>query len=292
MLPAGVRTPAGMAVNDTMNDLHAAAPTGAALSARQLQLRLGGRLILPSLSLAIPAGRVTALCGPNGCGKSTLLRALGGLLTPDAGSVWLGDTPLASLTPRQRALRLAMLSQSPAVPGGMTVAELVACGRFAHTGLAARASPQDDEAIDRALQLAGLAAYANRTVADLSGGERQRAWIAMALAQGGDVLLLDEPTTYLDVRHQLEVLHLVRALNRRHGLTVVWVLHDLNQASHFSDHMVLMAEGKVVAAGAPAEVATPALLQQVFGVPMWQGMVDGQAVCLPRLQPLQEACPC
>lgn len=254
-----------------------------ALRAERLAVTLGGRSILHGLDLTFPAGRISALCGPNGCGKSTLLRTLAGLIKPVAGAAWIGEDAVAAMAPRERARRLAMLAQSPLIPGGMSVAELVACGRFAHTGLAERVSEEDRRWIDWAITATGIEALRERELASLSGGERQRAWIAMALAQGGRVLLLDEPTTFLDVRHQIEVLQLVRELCRDHGLTVVWVLHDLNQASAFSDHMVLLRDGRVHAAGHPAEVATPERLEAVFGVPMWRGEIDGQPVCLPRL---------
>ncbi|GLR12219.1 iron ABC transporter ATP-binding protein [Chitinimonas prasina] len=272
--------------------MHTASQAPETLSAEQLAVTLGGRTILQAVNLMFPAGRITALCGPNGCGKSTLLRTLAGLIRPTSGTARLGDAPITDLAPRERAKRLAMLAQSPLTPSGMTVLELVCCGRFAHTGLADKVGVEDQRWINWAIDATGLAALRDRELAALSGGERQRAWVAMALAQGARVLLLDEPTTFLDVRHQLEVLQLVHRLNREHGMTVVWVLHDLNQAAAFSDHMVLLREGRVYASGHPADVATPAQLETIFGVPMWRGVVDGQSVCLPRMAQTIEVLAC
>lgn len=266
--------------------MHIATSPSESLRAEHLAVALGGRGILHDINIVFPAGRISALCGPNGCGKSTLLKSLAGLIKPVSGSAWLGEHAVAAMPPRERAKHMAMLAQSPLVPASMSVAELVSCGRFVHTGLAERISDEDLRWIDWAIDATGLASLRDRELSALSGGERQRAWVAMAMAQGGKVLLLDEPTTFLDVRHQIDILQLVHDLNREHGLTVVWVLHDLNQAAAFSDHIVLMREGRIHASGNPADVATPAMLESVFGVPMWQGIIDGQPVCLPRLAAL------
>jgi iron complex transport system ATP-binding protein len=262
------------------------------LRVEQLNLYLGGRQVLHDISLQLPAGRISALCGPNGSGKSSLLRCLAGLLTPQAGRVLLGTDAVAALPPVQRARRLAVLAQSNLSPAGMTVAELVACGRFAHTGLRGRFGPDDRHWVEWAIEACGLGHLRNRALGQLSGGERQRAWLAMALAQGSRVLLLDEPTTYLDMRHQVEVLQRVRSLAREYGLTVVWVLHDLNQAAALSDHLVLLEAGRVAAAGAPSEVAGAAVLERVFGIAMHHGLLDGQPVWLPRLHAANEAMAC
>lgn len=265
-----------------MTEFPTTAP-GAALRAEGLRVQVGTRDILRDVDVSFAAGRVTALCGPNGCGKSTLLRALGGLLRPSAGRVWLDDVALDTLRPRERARRIALLSQTPGMPFGMTVEELVACGRYSHTGIGGRLGPEDGEAIERALQLMELDALRTRDVTALSGGERQRAFIAMALAQEGSVLLLDEPTTYLDVRHQLDILGLMRDLNRRTGITVIWVLHDLNQAAAFSDAMLLMRDGAPVFAGTPHETMDPDRLQAVFATPMQRFEFQGVPMCLPVL---------
>ncbi|MDN0083587.1 ABC transporter ATP-binding protein [Crenobacter sp. SG2305] len=260
------------------------------LEADALRVVLGGSTILDSLSVGFDAGRVYALCGPNGCGKSTLLRSLAGLITPAAGSVTMAGQALAAMAPRERAKRLAMLAQSHTTPPGLTVAELVACGRFAHTGFSHRLGHEDQLVINRAIALTGLDNLASRDIGTLSGGQRQRAWLAMALAQGGEVLLLDEPTTYLDVHHQIDVLATVRRLNEEHGLTVIWVLHDLNQAAAFSDELLLMKAGSLRARGTPHEIMTPTLLKDVFDVEMWRLPDSAPPVCLPHYHgQLQEA---
>ncbi|MFK0376683.1 ABC transporter ATP-binding protein [Pandoraea sp. NPDC090278] len=252
---------------------------GASLRAEGLNVAVGARNVLTQVDVTFAAGRVSALCGPNGCGKSTLLRTLGGLLKPVSGRVWLDDTPLDSL----RARRIALLAQTPGMPFGMTVAELVACGRYSHTGMGGRLGERDNLAIERALHLMELDTLCTRDVTALSGGERQRAFIAMALAQEGNVLLLDEPTTYLDVRHQIDILARIRELNRETGMTVVWVLHDLNQAAAFSDAMLLMRDGKLVFSGTPDETMDPDRLMAVFSTPMQRIDFQGLPMCLPVL---------
>ncbi|SIO40292.1 iron complex transport system ATP-binding protein [Burkholderia sp. GAS332] len=254
-----------------------------ALRAENIGVRLGTRTVLDGLSVEFETGRITALCGPNGCGKSTLLRSLGGLLRPSTGQVWLDGRPLGGFGPRERAQRLAMLAQNPLVPEGMLVEELVATGRYCYTGIAARPGPEDLAAIERAIERTHLQALRKRDLAQLSGGERQRAFIAMALAQGGRVLLLDEPTTFLDIHHQVEVLKLIRDLAREMSLTVVWVLHDLNQAAVFSDDIMLMKDGKIRARGVPEAIMQPEVLEPVFDTPMRRITVDGDPVCLPRM---------
>jgi iron-chelate-transporting ATPase len=255
------------------------------LRAERISVQLGQRPVLHDLSVAFQAGCITALCGPNGCGKSTLLRTLGGLLKPAAGAVWLDGQPLHRYAPRERARRLAMLAQNPLVPEGMQVEELVATGRYCHTGIAARPGPDDLAAIEAAIERTQLQALRKRDLSQLSGGERQRAFIAMALAQGGRVVLLDEPTTFLDIHHQVEVLRLIRDLARDIGLTVVWVLHDLNQAAAFSDEMILMKAGTLHARGLPETILQPAVLEPVFDTPMRRIDADGELVCLPRMRP-------
>lgn len=254
-----------------------------ALRAEGLGVQLGGRRVLDGLSVAFKAGCITALCGPNGCGKSTLLRTLGGLLKPALGDVWLDGQRLGDFAPRQRAQRLAMLAQNPLVPEGMRVEELVATGRYCYTGIAASPGPADRAAIEQAIARTHLQALRKRDLGQLSGGERQRAFIAMALAQGGRVLLLDEPTTFLDIHHQVQVLRLIRDLAREIGLTVIWVLHDLNQAAAFSDEMILMKDGRLCARGVPETIMQPAVLEPVFDTPMRRITVDGEPVCLPRM---------
>lgn len=235
---------------------------------RTRQLTLGyrtGRTVVDALDLEIPAGRVTAIVGANGCGKSTLLRALARLLSPWSGSVLLDGQDLHRLPTRDVARRLGLLPQGPVTPGGMTVHELVRRGRTPHTSVFRQWSAADQRAVDEALATTGLTELSEEQVDALSGGQRQRAWLAMVVAQDTPLLLLDEPTTYLDMAHQLDVLELVRTLHRT-GRTVVMVLHDLNQAARYSDHLVAMRSGHVVAAGPPSDVLTPDLVADVFSV--------------------------
>lgn len=237
------------------------------LSAHDLTLAHGTAApVLNRVSLTLPEGRVTTLIGANGSGKSTLLRALAGLMAPRAGEVRLGGQPLAGLSPPDRARRFAILPQNPAAPEGIGVAELVMRGRTPHLRRLRPPAPADHAAVGRALQDAGIADLAGRRLDQLSGGQRQRVWLAMALAQETPILLLDEPTTWLDLSHQIELLKLVRVLNREHGRTIGMVLHELSLAARFSDHLVALAGGGIVAQGPPAEVLTPALLARVFGL--------------------------
>jgi len=236
------------------------------LTAHDLTLAYDEVEIARDLSLAIPAGRVTCIVGANACGKSTLLRALARLLRPRSGTVLLDGQDVHRMPTRDVAARLGILPQSPTAPDGITVADLVARGRAPHQTWFRQWSRADEAVVTDAMRATGTLALATRPVDELSGGQRQRAWIAMALAQDTDLLLLDEPTTYLDLAHQVEVLDLLLDLNRHDGRTVVMVLHDLNQAARYSDHLVAMRDGAVVAAGPPAEVVTEALVESVFGI--------------------------
>ena len=236
------------------------------LEARGLTLAYEARTVVEGLDVSIPDGRVTVIVGPNGCGKSTLLRALGRLLKPVRGAVLLDGQELARIPTKRIAQRLGLLPQSPTAPEGISVADLVSRGRQPHQSWWQQWSPEDESAVAEALERTSTAELADRSMDELSGGQRQRAWIAMALAQGTDILLLDEPTTYLDIAHQVEVLDLVRRLNVERGRTVVAVLHDLNQAARYADHLVAMRDGRVVAEGAPGEVVTAELVREVFGL--------------------------
>lgn len=236
------------------------------LSTRALTAGYEDRVVLDGLDLALPAGAFTAVVGPNACGKSTLLRALARLLKPRGGAVLLDGVALRDLPTRDVARRLAVLPQSPLVPEGVTVAELVARGRQPYQRWWQQWSAQDAEAVREAMALADVEALADRPVDTLSGGQRQRVWIAMTLAQDTEILLLDEPTTFLDLAHQVEVLNLVHRLRSERGRTVVAVLHDLNQAARYADHLVAMRAGAVVAAGPPREILTAGLVRDVFGL--------------------------
>nr|WP_233580648.1 ABC transporter ATP-binding protein [Streptomyces triticirhizae] len=231
-----------------------------------LTLGYGARPVVEDLDLALPPGRTTAIVGANACGKSTLLRALARLLAPRAGAVHLDGRDVHAMPTRELARRLGILPQSPVAPEGLTVRDLVTRGRSPHQTWWRQWSNADERAVHDALAATGLTELAGRTVDELSGGQRQRAWIAMAVAQDTPVLLLDEPTTYLDLAHQIDVLDLVTDLNRNEGRTIAMVLHDLNQASRYADHLVALKAGRIVAAGPPAEVITEETVTDVFSL--------------------------
>ena len=242
----------------------------AVLNARDLTLKYDQRCVVDGLSIEIPEGKVTMIVGANACGKSTLLRGLSRLLKPAGGVVTLDGKDIHSRPARELARTLGLLPQHPAAPDGITVRDLVSRGRYPHQGFfrswGARDVSQNERAVQRALEATATLDLAGRNVDELSGGQRQRVWIAMALAQETDVLLLDEPTTYLDLAHQVEVLDLVTDLNRNRGTTVAIVLHDLNLAARYADHIIAMKAGGVVALGAPGEVVTAELVRDVFGL--------------------------
>lgn len=247
-----------------------AAPAGptapARLTARELTLAYDDRTVVEGLDLAVPDGQVTVIVGPNACGKSTTLRALGRLLKPRGGAVLLDGAELARTPTRKIAQSIGLLPQSPSAPEAITVADLVARGRQPHQHWWQQWSDEDERAVTGAMERTDITALAERAVDELSGGQRQRVWIAMALAQETDLLLLDEPTTYLDIAHQVEVLDLMRRLNKERGRTVVAVLHDLNQAARYADHLVAMKHGRIVAEGHPGEIVTAELVREVFGL--------------------------
>ncbi|MFE3140736.1 ABC transporter ATP-binding protein [Streptomyces scopuliridis] len=234
--------------------------------ARELTLAYEDRTVVHELDLAVPDGQVSVIVGPNACGKSTTLRALGRLLKPRGGSVLLDGTELARIPTRKIVQSIGLLPQSPVAPEAITVADLVSRGRQPHQHWWQQWSDEDERAVTDAMERTDVTALADRSVDELSGGQRQRVWIAMALAQETDLLLLDEPTTFLDIAHQVEVLDLVRRLNHDQGRTVVIVLHDLNQAARYADHLVAMKAGRIVAEGRPGEVVTAELVREVFGL--------------------------
>ncbi|QTJ69569.1 ABC transporter ATP-binding protein [Rhodococcus sp. ZPP] len=240
--------------------------TDSRLSAEDLSLGYGDRIIVENLNLEVKTGVITTVIGPNGCGKSTLLRALGRLLKPRSGSVVLDGKAIGSLRTKDVARILGMLPQAPIAPEGLTVADLVARGRHPHQSWIRQWSSDDEGEVAEALALTGVSELADRPVDQLSGGQRQRAWISMALAQGTDILLLDEPTTYLDLAHSIEVLDLVDRMHEEMGRTVVMVLHDLNLAIRYSDQLIVMRDGKAVARGAPKDIISAELLLEVFGL--------------------------
>ncbi|MEU7472776.1 ABC transporter ATP-binding protein [Streptomyces sp. NPDC044984] len=237
----------------------------ARLAARGVTVGYGARTVIDDLDVAIPPGLVTTIIGPNGCGKSTLLRTLARLLKPARGSVVLDGDDIARLRTRDVAKKLGLLPQAPVAPEGLTVADLVARGRHPHQSWLRQWSSDDAAVVERALAMTGVSDLADRAVDTLSGGQRQRVWISMTLAQGTDLLLLDEPTTYLDLAHAIDVLDLVNDLHES-GCTVVMVLHDLNLATRYSDNLVVMRAGSVLAQGHPREVITAELLDEAFGL--------------------------
>jgi iron complex transport system ATP-binding protein len=238
----------------------------AGLAARGLRAGYPGRVVIDDLDLEIAPGRVTMVIGANASGKSTLLGVLARLRAPLAGHVELDGVDAQALSRRAFARVVGLLPQHPSAPDGLTVAELVSRGRHPHRGLLQRWSTRDAEIVDDAMRRTGVTALAERPVSDLSGGQRQRVWIAMALAQDPRILLLDEPTTFLDLSHQIEVLELLCELNRTSGTTIVVVLHDLNLAARYADDLVVMSEGRVVAHGAPGDVLTPSVIADAFAL--------------------------
>ncbi|NBE56778.1 ABC transporter ATP-binding protein [Streptomyces boluensis] len=249
-----------------MNESQTDQPQPNQLAAHGLGLRYGDRTVVDNLDLVIPGGAVTAIVGPNACGKSTLLRGLTRLLAPSGGTVTLDGADIHRMSARTLALRLGLLPQQPVTPEAVTVEALVRLGRYPHQRLLSPWSKADQAAVEAALERTGTAALRDKAVDRLSGGQRQRVWIALALAQDTELLLLDEPTTFLDLRHQLDVLDLVAELHSEAGRTVVMVLHDLGQAARYADHLVVLKDGRLAAAGPPAEVLDAELVKTVFDV--------------------------
>lgn len=252
------------------------------LRAQELVLGYDTTPIISNLQLEIPAGKITVLVGPNGCGKSTLLRGMARLLPPRAGNVYLDGKAIHSVATKTLAKQLGILPQSPIAPEGLTVQELVAQGRYPHQGWFQQWSAQDERITQEALAITNMTEFAQRPVDTLSGGQRQRAWIAMALAQETEILLLDEPTTFLDLAFQLEVLDLLVELNQR-GRTIVMVLHDLNHACRYAHFLVALCNGEIRAQGTPAQVMTEAIVEEVFQLRscIMADPVTGTPMCIP-----------
>jgi len=257
---------------------------GNRLVAQGVTLGYGERAVVHELSAEVPDNQITVIVGANACGKSTLLRGMARLLRPSAGAVLLDGYAIASLPSKQVARTLGLLPQNPVTPEGVGVVDLVGRGRHPHQGALRRWSSEDEQAVAKALELTDTLDLADRLVDELSGGQRQRVWIAMALAQETDLLLLDEPTTYLDVAHQVEILDLLAELNETRGTTIVMVLHDLNMAARYADHLVAMREGRIVAAGPPGEVITEDCVRDVFG--MECRVIDDPVTGTPMVIPL------
>ncbi|MFF8967400.1 ABC transporter ATP-binding protein [Streptomyces globisporus] len=253
------------------------------LTAEGLTLGYGDRTVVDSLDLAVPPGRITVIVGANACGKSTLLRSMSRLLAPREGRVVLDGKEVHRLPAKELARTLGLLPQSPIAPEGITVSDLVGRGRHPHQGIFSRWNEQDDAAVAAALEATHTEPLAERAVDELSGGQRQRVWIAMALAQQTDLLLLDEPTTFLDASHQIEVLDLLTDLNRSRGTTIVMVLHDLNLAARYADHLIALADGGLHASGTPSEVLTEETVRAVFDLDsrIIEDPVSGRPLMLP-----------
>jgi ABC-type cobalamin/Fe3+-siderophores transport system ATPase subunit len=240
--------------------------SNARLRGEELTLSYGKKVIAEGLNVAIPDGHFTAIIGPNGCGKSTLLRTLSRLMTPQQGQVFLDGEQIQRFASKEVARRIGLLAQNATTPGDITVQELVARGRYPHQPLFTRWRKEDDDAVNHAMQATGMVELANQSVDTLSGGQRQRAWIAMVLAQETAIMLLDEPTTWLDISHQIDLLELLSELNRERGYTLAAVLHDLNQACRYATHLIALRDGQIIAEGAPKEIVTAELIERIYGL--------------------------
>ncbi|GBG07241.1 iron dicitrate ABC transporter ATP-binding protein [Paenibacillus agaridevorans] len=224
------------------------------------------RTVIHGVDLVIPSHKISVIIGSNGCGKSTLLKTMARLIKPESGTITLDGKPLGKIPPKQLARVVGLLPQSPIVPEGITVTDLVGRGRFPHQSLFGNWTKKDYAAVAEAMETMRITEFANHNIDELSGGQRQRVWIAMALAQETDILFLDEPTTFLDITYQVEILDLLTDLNRKAGTTIVMVLHDINLSARYADHIVAMHEGKLVAEGAPSEVVTSTIVKDIFGL--------------------------
>lgn len=266
----------------TYFDPHAGEPKSR-LQGRGLVAGYGGSPVLTGIDLVIPDGRVTILIGPNGCGKSTLLKTLARILKPAKGHVLLDGAAIDTLNTRAVAAKLGLLPQGPVAPEGLTVRELVAQGRFPHQSLLRQWTRADADAVAGAMQTAGVSQFADRAVDTLSGGQRQRCWVAMVLAQETGLILLDEPTTFLDLKVQVDLMDLLTGLAHTHGRTLVIVLHDLSLAAAYADYLVMMKQGQIVCAGSPDVIFTADRLKQVFDLDasVLRDPASGKLVCVP-----------
>lgn len=242
------------------------------------------KTVIQEVSLVIPSNKISVIIGANACGKSTLLKTLSRLIKPEAGHITLDGKPLGKIAPKPLARVLGLLPQSPIVPEGITVADLVGRGRFPHQSWFSGWTKKDYEAVAEAMEIMNITELANRHIDELSGGQRQRVWIAMALAQQTDILFLDEPTTFLDITYQVEILDLLTDLNRKRGTTIVMVLHDMNLSARYADHIFAMHNGKLVAEGEPSKVITSALVKDIFGLDctVIQDPVSGSPLVVPK----------
>ena len=252
------------------------------ITTKNLNISYGNVDIVKDLNLSIPEGKITTIIGANGCGKSTILKTLARILKPKSGEIYIAGTEINKQSSKELAKKMAVLPQSPKAPDGLTVQELIAYGRFPHQKGFGSLSKEDHDIVNWALEVTGISEFKDRTIDALSGGQRQRAWIAMALAQETDILLLDEPTTYLDLAHQLDILKLLEELNKKQGRTIVMVIHELNNAARFADHMIGVKKGKIVCEGTPKEVMTNQNLKEIFNIDaeIIEEPKSGNPVCL------------
>ena len=250
--------------------------TNTAIAVKQLSVTLGNRHILHDISVSIPMGKITTLIGPNGCGKSTLLRSMIGYISSPSECVTIFDKPLSSYSQNKLARQMAFLPQVPNMPKDMTVEELVYCGRYPYQNWWKNTAKEDREIVDNALSITKTDHLRHQLIPSLSGGERQRVWIAMALAQEPKLLVLDEPTTYLDINHQLEIMELLKRLNKEQNLTVLMVLHDLTQAVQYSDYMAAIKAGHLIAAGDTKDITSNTLFKEVFSVDVQVDNLDNK----------------
>lgn len=252
--------------------------------AEQLVAGYHQKPIIHGIDLVIPSQKISVIMGANGCGKSTLLKTLARLIKPMSGSITIGGKPIGSISPRKFAKVVGLLPQSPIVPEGITVADLVGRGRFPHQSWFSGWTRKDYEAVAEAMEIMKITPYANHHMDELSGGQRQRVWIAMALAQQTDILFLDEPTTYLDITYQVEILDLLTDLNRKHGTTIVMVLHDINLSARYADYVFALREGRMVAEGIPSAVITSAQINDIFGLDcaVVRDPISGSPLVVPR----------
>lgn len=236
------------------------------INTKNLSVSYGNTDIIKNLNLNIPKGKITTIIGANGCGKSTILKTIGRIISPKSGKIYINGEDIYKKKSKEIAKDMAVLPQSPQAPSGLTVSELISYGRFPHKSGFGNSSKEDREIVNWSLEVTGIAEFKDRNMDDLSGGQRQRAWIAMALAQETDILLLDEPTTYLDLAHQLEILKLLDELNKKQGRTIVMVIHELNNAARFADHMIGIKKGKIVCEGDAYDVMTKDNLKELFNI--------------------------
>jgi iron complex transport system ATP-binding protein len=252
--------------------------------ADQLVAGYENKTVIHGVDLVVPSNKISVIIGSNGCGKSTLLKTLARLIKPTAGAITLDDKPLGKIPPKQLARVVGLLPQSPIVPEGISVTDLVGRGRFPHQSLLGGWTKKDYEAVAEAMSIMDITEFANHHIDELSGGQQQRVWIAMALAQQTDILFLDEPTTFLDITYQIEILDLLTDLNRNHGTTIVMVLHDINLSARYADHIYALRNGELIAEGEPADVITSPLVKHIFGLDciVIEDPITGSPLVVPR----------